>query len=707
MSTFISHFSPQRSKPEDLEKILVQREALLSACVSKIRESVLTANKHHLLLVGPRGAGKTNMVALIQHRLQHQTDLADNLRFAWLNEDETSSSFLKLLLRIYRALAARYPTEFTLSLATEILGKSADEALATLERAFLKDLGARTCVVLVENLDALFDTMPEAELRRWRAFLQNHPVTATVGTAQRLFDGVSDRDHTFFGFFDTQHLKPLSSEDARELLKKLALLGNSDSKQADLLAYLDSPKGHARLSAIHHLTGGNPRLYLILADFLTRDTLDALVPAFEKMADQQLTPYYQERLRWLSPQQREIVEYLCQSQHPIVPVKTIAEALFAEHSSIAGQLKKLKEMGYVASRPRGREVYYELAEPLMRLSFQVKEAAASGKQGPAPLRLIVDMLRIWFEQKQLEQTLAELNPGDTSRYYFELALAENLSTGVNLYIIILRHSLADLNKESCTDEEFKNLETLSEETHAEGDLTKYAEICDHRKLYTKAISARTKIITSPTVTAKNKALALMRRGISHVRANMINEAIADYTEIISLKEIPDSFIHNSLVIRNLWYSIAQKPAEALEDLSNAFSKFDESNKWNLVLEQADTISHSAIKSLFAIRLAPNFEYRVNELVTNWNSIGILTHLGAALIRHSASLDHNIISARILNDWYQIWEDVGSKHDELQIPLRLLKTCISYLQSQDEGVLLQLPQEERSLLHDILKTESKI
>ena len=215
MSTFLSHFSPQRSNPEDLEKILVQREDLLAASVAKLRESVLTANKHHLLFIGPRGAGKTNLVALIHHRLQSQPDLAPNLRVAWLNEDETSSSFLKLLLRIYRALAARYPAEFTLSLATEVIGHPADVALANLERAFLAHLGSRTCLVLVENLDHLFDTLPEPELRRWRAFIQNHPVIATVGTAQRLFDGVSSRDHVFFGYFDTHHLKPFSPEDAR------------------------------------------------------------------------------------------------------------------------------------------------------------------------------------------------------------------------------------------------------------------------------------------------------------------------------------------------------------------------------------------------------------------------------------------------------------------------------------------------------------
>ena len=42
---FLSHFSPQWTRPEALEQILVQRESLLSDSVEKIRESIVTGNK--------------------------------------------------------------------------------------------------------------------------------------------------------------------------------------------------------------------------------------------------------------------------------------------------------------------------------------------------------------------------------------------------------------------------------------------------------------------------------------------------------------------------------------------------------------------------------------------------------------------------------------------------------------------------------------
>ena len=288
---FLSQFSPQRTDPEALEQILVQRHELLAESVDRVRTSVLTANKHHLLFIGPRGAGKSHLVTLIHHRLARQTDLADHLRFAWLNEDETSTSFLKLLLRIHRDLSSRYPNEFPASDVANVYGSDADTARLRMEEILVNRLGGRTLVLLLENLDALFLNLDEVEQRSWRAFLQNHPIVSTIGTAQALFDGVANRDLPFFGFFEAHTLRALSVDDATTLLENIARLNG----QTDLLEFLGTARGKARIRAIHHLSGGNPRLYIILSDFLTRDSLDSLVRPFEETVDKQLTAYYQER----------------------------------------------------------------------------------------------------------------------------------------------------------------------------------------------------------------------------------------------------------------------------------------------------------------------------------------------------------------------------------------------------------------------------
>ena len=53
-------------------------------------------------------------------------------------------------------------------------------------------------------------------------------------------------------------------------------------------------------------------------------------------------------------------------------------------------LKKLREMGYVRADQAGRESYYELREPLMRISREVKKLRGE------PTRLFVEFLRVWY-----------------------------------------------------------------------------------------------------------------------------------------------------------------------------------------------------------------------------------------------------------------------------------------------------------------------
>lgn len=200
---FISRFTPSRTDPAALEQILVQRHDLLDDAVARVRESATTGNKHHLLFVGPRGSGKTNLVTLLFHRIDQQAHLHDRLRIAWLNEDETSTTFLDLLLRIYRALEKKYPAEFSLEALESLYGSDLSVAADQLGALLLSRLADRPLLVLVENLSDLFDSLGDAGQKSWRAFVQNHPVFTIVGTAQRLFDGITRRTSPFFGFFQT------------------------------------------------------------------------------------------------------------------------------------------------------------------------------------------------------------------------------------------------------------------------------------------------------------------------------------------------------------------------------------------------------------------------------------------------------------------------------------------------------------------------
>jgi tetratricopeptide (TPR) repeat protein len=408
---FIWRFTPSRTDLQLLEEIFVQRHGMLAEIIERVRESALTGNKHQVLLIGPRGIGKTHLITLLHHRITQDPQLAGQVRIAWLLEDETITSFVQLLKRIYESLTWEYTTEFSRDWLEFVLDRTPAQILKALESILVDKFREKTLLLIVENLDLLFDGLGDEGGKQWRAFLQTHPFTTIVATSQRLFKGIKAREQPFFGFFAPEHLRPLTVPDATELLGRIA----RHREQPDLVAFLSTPEGRSRVRALHHLAGGNHRIYIVLSGFITRESLDELAGPFEKMVDE-LTPYYQERMRWLAPQQRQIVEYLCAREGTCTP-KEIARHLLATENTVGSQLKKLLELGYVLRSPRGRESLYELAEPLMRLASDVKERRHK------PLRLLVNFLRIWYRPEVLPQLLAKAG-SPSLRVHLQAAISE-------------------------------------------------------------------------------------------------------------------------------------------------------------------------------------------------------------------------------------------------------------------------------------------
>ncbi|HEX7240622.1 MAG TPA: tetratricopeptide repeat protein, partial [Longimicrobiaceae bacterium] len=411
---FLSRFTPSLMTPEVLERIFVQRGDLAQHLVEIIREGVLSPAKHHKLILGPRGIGKTHLLSLVHNRVVGQEDLVERMRVAWLREEEWGvSSFLDLLHRILRTLVDTYGdpdlragTEELFSLAPKVAERRAGDLL----RSFLD---GRTLVVLAENLDDMFGGLGTKGQQRLRAYLQEEESWTIVSTAQGLFSGVSLHQSPFYGFFEVHHLQDLSVDDAATLIVNIARLVGDD----DLATFVQSPAGRARIRAVHHLAGGNHRVYVILSEFLTRESLDELVEPFLKMIDG-LTPYYQSRMAQLSSQQRKIIDFLAETRGA-VPVKQIATRCFMTSQTASSQLKDLREKGYVRSTPIGRDSYYELSEPLMRIALEVK------KQREDPIRLFLDFLRYWYPRSELEELLARVRPESAlDREYLERAIDE-------------------------------------------------------------------------------------------------------------------------------------------------------------------------------------------------------------------------------------------------------------------------------------------
>ncbi len=400
----LSTYTPSNTPYAILKRIFVQRHKLLERIVGRLAKSMATEDKNHILLVGPRGCGKTNLVTLAVWALQDKSELDDCMRIAWLGEDDTFTGLVHLAFGIASRLAQEYPNEFPADFKNPVRGLSQDDAALSVLHSTIKHLGNRNLLLVTENMDQTFHSLGDTGQKKWRAFLQETRKIATLATAQRLFTGVSSRNDPFFGFFDIQHLEPLSVDQAAELMARISL----EQSKPELVEYLKSPEGRFRVRALHYLAGGNHRMYVLLAEFLTKKSLNDLVSALEGLAND-LTPFFQERMRSLPDQQRQLVQCLCDAQGAMT-VKQIAGETFIEERTCAKQLGNLKSTGYVRSEKRGKESYYDMVEPLMRLCLEAKT------QHGRPLRLVARFLRAWFSLTALRKGATETNAGRAVAY---------------------------------------------------------------------------------------------------------------------------------------------------------------------------------------------------------------------------------------------------------------------------------------------------
>ncbi len=394
---FLSRFTPSLMTPEALEAIFVQREKLLQEILERIRTSVITPKKKNTLLVGPRGIGKTHLISLVYYRLRSMADLQDKILIAWMREEEWGiACFRDLLIRILRTLVPE--NDDRLTPVYSLPPKEAESAAINLIRDLV---GTRILIILVENLDDLVRKLGGPGEMQFFNFMQQSRFCCTVATSPlpvaRVFAPGSPfrRD-----YFEIRPLQGLSFEDAIQLISRIAQYQGNE----ELLLLINTPRGRARVRALRYLAGGNHRAYVIFAPLLTRESVGKLIkPLMETIDD--LTPYYNSRIAALPYEQRQILEYVCEVRNPVRP-GDVSRNCFLPRTSASAQLDALCALGHLHSLQVGENRYFELQEPLMRLSFEVK------KHRGKPIGLLLDFLRLWYSPVELKQKLSM--PPDTS-----------------------------------------------------------------------------------------------------------------------------------------------------------------------------------------------------------------------------------------------------------------------------------------------------
>ncbi len=397
MSEPILTFNAKSVSCDKLEKTLIGRKEIVDQLFQELTEKIIKGETYQSLLVAQRGSGKTHITKVIYCRLKKATELQDKMVIAYMIEDEYGiSSFVHLCIQILNSFV-RYnePGSAHIPAAIDEISELAAKHQETAIKKLLLDfIDKKGLVILLENLETIFDGMG-SEAAKLRDLMHEHNQISLIATAQALTNRLTDSKFPFYQFFKTRHLKKLTFHQSFELIKALAGLEEEVISKPLLVELNNNPDTRAKIRAIYELTAGNHRLVVHFYGFLKADIKSDLSKVFIKQMND-LKSYYEQFVKQLSIQQQRIVQLLSLSHQPLKGLD-IAKKTFLTSNIVSKQLSELTKKGFIDKTKSGKDVFYELQEPLMRICFEINE----NPDGIA--KLFVDFLKVIYEPTQLKK----------------------------------------------------------------------------------------------------------------------------------------------------------------------------------------------------------------------------------------------------------------------------------------------------------------
>jgi hypothetical protein len=223
-------------------------------------------------------------------------------------------SFADLLLGIIEILASFQPNSDWPALYQQLQAEEDDALIIDTILPRLKQYHQQTgknLLIMLENLDTVLmqQIKSKKDIHRLRSFIMDNPHIILVATAPVFFPALNDIKHPLYDFFDIEVLDSLSKEQTLDLIKQQLHW----DKQTQLLEQITQLQ--PKIFALHEMTSGNPRLIMMLYSLIHQGRLDDVKNSFHELLDT-ITPFYQDRIKDLPPQERALLETLALMRNP-------------------------------------------------------------------------------------------------------------------------------------------------------------------------------------------------------------------------------------------------------------------------------------------------------------------------------------------------------------------------------------------------------
>ena len=389
------------------------RNVELETALRILQENLDSPSCQHVLVVAPRGRGKTMLLARLAAELRtHEERSRRFLPVRFMEESHEVFSladfWLEALFYLANEIAADAP-----ELSRELRASHADlksrwreRELADRARAAVMNAGEsldRHLVLMVENLQALPDAVDDDFGWGLRQALQTEPRLTLVATATSRFEALDDAGHAFYELFRVLCLNPLDAGSCRRLWQAV---GGDERTEREI-------------EPIRILTGGSPRLLVIVARFARHLSLHRLMEELVTLIDVH-TEYFRSYLDGIPKVERRVFLALVDLWQPSSAGEIAARASL-DLRMVSTMLGRLVDRGAVlAEGSRGKRLY-SAAEGLYCFYYKLRRE----REHAFVVRSLVLFMSACFAEKDLRQILAasQVNASSVVREGVRLAVA--------------------------------------------------------------------------------------------------------------------------------------------------------------------------------------------------------------------------------------------------------------------------------------------
>ena len=523
----IRKFNPGtlQSDEEVIEQFVVRKREL-DIVLEVLRGNIDSPSCQHVLVVAPRGRGKTMLLARVAAELNPRVPvdlkIDDKLsecllpvRFMEESHEvlNIADFWLETLFHLARESARHDPV-----LAQELRETHADltdrwreRELADRVLAAVLDAADRLgkkLVLMVENLQDLCKNVDADFGWQLRSALQSEPQIMLLATTTSRFKGLDDAEEPFFEQFRSLDLEPLTTEDCRRLWQ---------------IVSGDAVTGR-EIRPLEILTGGSPRLLVMVAQFANHRSLSQLMEELVTLIDDH-TEYFRSHLEVLASVERRVYLAVIDLWQPS-NAGEIATRARKDIRTVSTLLRRLANRGAVIVEGTGRKRMYVAAERLYSIYYKLRRE----RDEAAVVANLIYFMAVFYSKAELaemsDRLIAEAARLPVIREGFERAIAEQPQVG-SVFSNIVRPSI-DQTSDLATSIENESVERLFEEITTaltEGAFEKVIETVG--QAFT-ARSANWSRVPEPLI-----ALAFLHKALAHEQLSDYAAAVESYDEVIA------------------------------------------------------------------------------------------------------------------------------------------------------------------------------